>query len=67
MLKNYVVEVMAGDVVTSHKAVSADSPHSAATKASGRAIRDRRSEIHWVRVTDETDEAHRAIYSFAFA
>ncbi|TGS63027.1 hypothetical protein EN844_24665 [Mesorhizobium sp. M3A.F.Ca.ET.201.01.1.1] len=63
-MKPYKVEVMSGEVATSYKVVRADTPSGAATKATGRAVRDRRSEIHWVRVTDEDE---RVVFKYAFS
>jgi len=62
-MKVYEVEVMAGELPVSHSNVSAHTPKAAAVKATGRGVRDRRSEIHWVRVTDQAD---RVVYKFAF-
>lgn len=62
-MKAYKVEVMSGDVATSYKVVRAETAPAAATKATGRAVRDRRSEIHWVRVTDEEE---RVVFKYAF-
>ncbi|WP_095809313.1 hypothetical protein [Mesorhizobium sp. WSM3876] len=60
----YKVEVMSGEVATSWKVVRADTPFAAVTKATGRTMRDKRSEIHWVRVTDEDE---RAVFKYAFS
>ena len=62
-MKSYTVEIMAGELASSSKVTVADGPEAAAVKATGRAVRDRKSDIHWVRVTDEADHA---IYKFAF-
>ncbi|PBB20548.1 hypothetical protein [Mesorhizobium sp. WSM4313] len=62
-MKSYTVEIMAGELASSSKVTVADGPEAAAVKVTGRAVRDRKSDIHWVRVTDQTDHA---IYKFAF-
>ena len=62
-MKRYMVEIMAGELASSSKLTIADGPEAAAVKATGRAVRDSKSDIHWVRVTDEADHA---IYKFAF-
>lgn len=62
-MKCYKVEVMSGDVAISYQVANADTPAAAATKATGRAVHDRRLEIHWVRVTDEEE---RAVFKYAF-
>jgi hypothetical protein len=62
-MKNYVVEVMSGEVVTSRQSVQAHTAAAAASRATGRAVRIRANEELWVRVTDEQN---RVVYQYAF-
>ncbi|OHV64486.1 hypothetical protein LCM4577_31410 [Mesorhizobium sp. LCM 4577] len=62
-MKKYVVEVVAGEAVTSRQSVHAHSAAAAASRATGRAVRIRANEELWVRVTDEQS---RIVYKYAF-
>ncbi|RUV82478.1 hypothetical protein EOA75_30350 [Mesorhizobium sp. M1A.F.Ca.IN.022.07.1.1] len=62
-MQSYNVEVMSGDVVTSHQVAIAETPAKAATAVTGRAVHDWRQEMLWVRVTNQAD---RVVYKFAF-
>ncbi|AZO08726.1 MULTISPECIES: hypothetical protein [unclassified Mesorhizobium] len=62
-MKSYIVEIMSGDVVTSSQLVEAHTAAAAAARATGRAVRIRRDEVLWVRVTDA---ANGIVYKYAF-
>ncbi|TPI10313.1 hypothetical protein FJW06_23505 [Mesorhizobium sp. B4-1-3] len=62
-MKSYVVETMAGEVVTAHRIVTAETPLDAARIGTGREVHERRDEMEWVRVTEEADAA---VFWFAF-
>ncbi|RUV89699.1 hypothetical protein EOA75_23170 [Mesorhizobium sp. M1A.F.Ca.IN.022.07.1.1] len=56
-MKTYIVETMAGEVVTDHRIVLAKTPLDAAKIGTGREVHEKREEMEWVRVTDESEAA----------
>ncbi|WP_176479206.1 hypothetical protein [Mesorhizobium sp. WSM3860] len=61
-MQSYMVEVMSGDVVTSHQVAVAETPSKAAIAVTGRAVQDWRQEMLWIRVTNQADWT---VYKFA--
>ncbi|CCV15392.1 hypothetical protein MESS4_750327 [Mesorhizobium sp. STM 4661] len=63
-MREYYVEQMIGDAITTWHVVRAGTPEEAARDATGRKVRVRTAEHIWVRVTDED---LRRVYEFCFA